>query len=85
MQVSNDGGLILECITGAGIYELNYIQILWYEWRYWRNDEGPCKTYQNTKKMILYTYCCMPTVWVCKLIGNIIIQNKATEGYVFNV
>jgi hypothetical protein len=47
LQVSNGGGSIIECITCAGIYELKFIQILWYEWRYWRNYARPTMTSQN--------------------------------------
>ena len=47
LQVSNGGGSIIECITCAGIYELKCSQILWYEWRYWRNYARPTMTSQN--------------------------------------
>ena len=47
--------------------------------------KGLAKHLKIQKNDIIYSHNNMSTVWACKLIGNIIIQNKATEGYVFNV
>jgi len=79
LEVSNGGAPKLECITCAGVYQLTTIQILWYEWRYWKNYAWPTMTSQNDHKK-QYTYDNnIPASFILELVK--LYYNQLCGGY----